>query len=135
MINFPTTGWFGDRTVALVNQILEHGIGRLMVTISIDGPKAVHEELRGLPGSWERGIETFRRLRGIRRPNFQVVVGMTLLAEERRTWWTRRLPPSARSSPISAGRNCTSTSATNRRTTSTTPATRAAARAPRRWAN
>ena len=81
MINFPTTGWFGDRTVALANQILDHGIGRLMVTISIDGPKAVHEELRGLPGSWDRGIETFRRLRGIRRPNFQAVVGMTLLAK------------------------------------------------------
>jgi MoaA/NifB/PqqE/SkfB family radical SAM enzyme len=81
MINFPTTGWFGDRTVSLVNEVLQRGIGRLMVTISIDGPKAVHEELRGLPGSWDRGIETFRRLRGIRRPNFQPVVGMTLLSK------------------------------------------------------
>ena len=39
----------------------------------------MHEELRGLPGSWDRGIETFRRLRGIKRPNFQAVVGMTLM--------------------------------------------------------
>ena len=37
-----------------------------MVTISIDGPKALHEEMRGLPGSLDRGIETFRRLRGIK---------------------------------------------------------------------
>ena len=37
--------------------------------------------MRGLPGSWDRGIETFRRLRGIRTRNFQVVVGMTLFAK------------------------------------------------------
>lgn len=79
LLNFPTTGWFGDKTMALVEAVLERGVGRLMTTISIDGPKALHEELRGLPGSWDRGIETFRRLRGIKRSNFQTVVGMTLM--------------------------------------------------------
>lgn len=81
LLNFPTTGWFGDRTVAAAEQILARGIGRLMITISIDGPKALHEEMRGLPGSWERGLETYRRLRGIKRSNFQAVVGMTLLGK------------------------------------------------------
>jgi MoaA/NifB/PqqE/SkfB family radical SAM enzyme len=79
LLNFPTTGWFGDRTLAVVRQVLGRGIGRLMVTISLDGPQPLHDELRGLPGSWERAIDTFRRLRGIRRSNFQAVVGMTLL--------------------------------------------------------
>ncbi len=81
LLNFPTTGWFGDKTVQLVERTLARGIGRLMVTISLDGPKALHEEMRGLPGSWERAIETLRRLRGIRRSNFQVVAGMTLLTK------------------------------------------------------
>lgn len=81
LLNFPTTGWFGDKTVALVERILARGVGRLMVTISIDGPKALHEEMRGLPGSFDRGLETFRRLRGIRRGNFQTVIGMTLMAK------------------------------------------------------
>jgi hypothetical protein len=81
LLNFPTTGWFGDRTVALVERILRRGIGRLMTTISIDGPKELHDAMRGLPGSWERGIETLRRLRTIRKRNFQVVVGMTLFAK------------------------------------------------------
>ncbi len=81
LLNFPTTGWFGDKTVSLVERTLARGVGRLMVTISIDGPKAVHEEMRGLPGSWDRGIETFRRLRAIKRSNFQTVVGMTLMAK------------------------------------------------------
>lgn len=79
LLNFPTTGWFGDRTIALVEDVLRRGIGRLMVTVSLDGPPEVHEELRGVRGSWLRGIETFRALRRIRQPNFEVVLGMTLL--------------------------------------------------------
>ena len=79
LLNFPTTGWFGDKTVTLVDNVLKRGVGRLMVTISIDGPKELHEQLRGLPGAWDRGIETFRRLRGINKSNFQTVVGMTLM--------------------------------------------------------
>ena len=81
LLNFPTTGWFGDKTVSLVERTLARGVGRLMVTISLDGPKALHEEMRGLPGSWDKAIETFKRLRGIKRPNFQSVIGMTLMAK------------------------------------------------------
>jgi MoaA/NifB/PqqE/SkfB family radical SAM enzyme len=79
LLNFPTTGWFGDKTVEIAEKTLKRGVGRLMMTISIDGPKALHEEMRGLPGSWDKGIETFRRLRGIKKSNFQTVVGMTLM--------------------------------------------------------
>jgi MoaA/NifB/PqqE/SkfB family radical SAM enzyme len=79
LLNFPTTGWFGDKTVQLVERTLARGVGRLMVTISMDGPKALHEEMRGLPGSWDKAIETYRRLRGIKRQNFQTVIGMTLM--------------------------------------------------------
>ncbi len=81
LLNFPTTGWFGDKTVQLVERTLARGIGRLMVTISLDGPKPLHEEMRGLPGSWDRAIDTYRRLRAIKRSNFQTVVGMTLLTK------------------------------------------------------
>ena len=79
LLSFPTTGWFGDKTVSLVEQPLARGVARLMVTISLDGPQRIHDSMRGLPGSWERAIETFRRLRGIRRGNLQTVIGMTLM--------------------------------------------------------
>jgi len=79
LLNFPTTGWFGDKTVSLVENTLARGVGRLMVTISLDGPRDLHDRLRGLPGSWDRAIETFRRLRAIRRRNFQTVIGLTLI--------------------------------------------------------
>ena len=81
LLNFPTTGWFGDRTVALVERILRRGVGRLMTTISIDGPQALHDDMRGLAGSWDRAVDTLQRLRGIKRRNFQVVAGMTLVAK------------------------------------------------------
>jgi MoaA/NifB/PqqE/SkfB family radical SAM enzyme len=81
LLNFPTTGWFGDRTMAIVERVLRRGIGRLMVTISIDGPREVHDAMRGLPGSWDRAVETLHRLRGIMARNFQVVAGMTLFAK------------------------------------------------------
>jgi MoaA/NifB/PqqE/SkfB family radical SAM enzyme len=81
LLNFPTTGWFGDKTLALVDRTLARGVGRLMVTISLDGPKALHEEMRGLAGSFDKAIETFKRLRGVRRSNFQTVIGMTLMAK------------------------------------------------------
>lgn len=81
LLNFPTTGWFGDKTVKVVENTLKRGVGRLMVTISMDGPKEVHEQMRGLPGSWDRAIETFRRLRGIKRSNFQPVIGMTVFTK------------------------------------------------------
>ena len=78
-----------------------------MVTISIDGPKALHEEMRGLPGSWDKGIETFRRLRGIKRSNFQTVIGMTLMAKnaEQGRRDDRRDP--AGDSRFHAARSCT----------------------------
>jgi len=79
LLNFPTTGWFGDKTISLVERTLARGVGRLMVTISLDGPRDLHDQLRGLPGSWDRAVETFRRLRGIARGNFQTVIGMTLI--------------------------------------------------------
>ena len=81
LLNFPTTGWFGDKTVQVVENTLKRGVGRLMVTISMDGPKEMHEQMRGLPGSWDRAIETFRRLRGIKRSNFQPVIGMTVFTK------------------------------------------------------
>src|ERR1700730_737445 len=80
LLNFPTTGWFGDRPVALAEQVLRRGVGRLMITISIDGPQELHDDMRGLAGSWDRAVDTLRRAGGLQRPQFQVVAGMTLVA-------------------------------------------------------
>ena len=72
-----------------------------MVTISIDGPKALHEEMRGLPGSFDKGH------RNVPAPARHPAVELSdrdrhdADGEERRRASTRRSPRSARSSPIS----------------------------------
>ena len=49
-----------------------------MVTISVDGPRPLHDGLRGMAGGWDRAIDAYRRLRD---PpfNFQAVVRMSLV--------------------------------------------------------
>ena len=99
LLNFPTTGWFGDKTVTLVERTLARGVGRLMVTISIDGPKALHEEMRGLPGSWDRGdrnVPAAARHRAVELPDGD---RHDADGEERRAGSTRRSPRSAQVIP------------------------------------
>jgi hypothetical protein len=123
LLNFPTTGWFGDKTVKLVERTLARGVGRLMTTISIDGPRELHEEMRGLKGSWDKGIETFRRLRGIKRSNFPDGGRHDADGQERQP--RRRDARAIREViPISAIGAAPERRATSRATTSTTSAIR-----------
>ena len=102
LLNFPTTGWFGDKTVSLVERTLARGVGRLMVTISLDGPKALHEEMRGLPGSFDRGDRDVPP--SARHPAIEFPDGHRDDAdgEERGQGRRRRWRRSARSSPTSS---------------------------------
>ncbi len=55
-----TTGALG-LTQARVDAMVEAGISG--VSVSIDGDEAVHDELRGVPGSWRRALAALERLR------------------------------------------------------------------------
>ncbi len=79
LLNFPTNGFQTDKIVSAVREILEHmSIPRLMVSVSLDGPPELHDRIRGLPGSWERVLTTFRQLRKLRSRRFSVFLGYTL---------------------------------------------------------
>ncbi len=49
----------------------------LAISISLDGPREVHDRIRALPGSWERAAETLDRLVRLRtaEPRFKVATG------------------------------------------------------------
>ena len=81
LLNFPTTGWFGDKTRLAGREDAERGVGRLMMTISIDGPKALHEEMRGLPGSWDKGDRDVPPSARHQAVELSDGVGMTLMAK------------------------------------------------------
>jgi MoaA/NifB/PqqE/SkfB family radical SAM enzyme len=79
LLHFPTNGALPDRAVAAAEAALERRPPQLILTVSLDGPRAVHDALRGVDGAWDGAIETFARLREL--PGVDVVLGMTLTVE------------------------------------------------------
>jgi MoaA/NifB/PqqE/SkfB family radical SAM enzyme len=61
-VSIPTNGWFPERIVASAARIAERLPGRLIITVSLDGFEATHDEMRQ-QGSFRKAHETIRRLR------------------------------------------------------------------------
>lgn len=78
LLDFPTTGQRTDRIVAGVERILASRVPKTLVTVSLDGPRDVHEDVRGVKGAFDRAIATFRELRKRRSGRFDVFLGTTL---------------------------------------------------------
>ena len=77
LLHFPTNGWFTDRTVRLAKDIAQkHPDRGLIITVSIDGPQAIHDGIRGRNGSFARALDTWTRLREI--AGLDVYVGTTV---------------------------------------------------------
>lgn len=83
LLDFPTTGQKTDRIVAGVERILARGVPKLLVTVSLDGPREVHEDVRGTRGAFDRALATFAALRKLRSRRFGCYLGMTLSAFNR----------------------------------------------------
>lgn len=78
LLHFPTNGFLTEKIVVDTKKILELSPHRLIVTVSLDGPEELHNKLRGVGGSWKRAIETYKRLKKIKKKNLEVYLGMTL---------------------------------------------------------
>ncbi len=77
VLHFPTNGWFTGQVVNACMLIREvRPDVELIVTVTIDGPRTVHDGLRGRPGAFDRATDTLRMLRSI--PGVKVVAGTTL---------------------------------------------------------
>jgi MoaA/NifB/PqqE/SkfB family radical SAM enzyme len=82
VLHFPTNGWFPQRAAEAARLVRARRPDlELLVTVSIDGPPALHDRLRGRPGSWDRAVETWRALRSI--PGVDVFVGTTVGRDNR----------------------------------------------------
>jgi len=79
LMNFPTNGLLTEEIVATVDSILANTrLPRLIVTISLDGPRDLHDRIRGVPGIFDNAVATFRALRERRSSRFSVYFGFTL---------------------------------------------------------
>lgn len=61
LLNITTNGSLPERIVEMSREI-KRMIKRLIVTVSIDGPEELHDQLRGVK-IWKNAIETFKMLR------------------------------------------------------------------------
>lgn len=79
LLNFPTNGYQTEVIVDTVREIISSSsFPRVMVTVSLDGPPELHDRIRNMPGSWDRAVETYERLRMLKNARFNVYFGMTL---------------------------------------------------------
>lgn len=79
LLDFPTNGFDTKLIVTSVKKILTlYNPAKLLVTVSLDGPPQLHDQIRNVSGSWESAVETFKQLRRLKNHKFNVFFGMTL---------------------------------------------------------
>lgn len=76
LVHFPTNGYFTEKIVRGVKQILKLCPRKLIITVSTDGDEAVNDYIRGVKGGWRRQIETYKKLHSIQ--GVHVVLGITI---------------------------------------------------------
>jgi len=73
IINIPTNGLLVDRVPEYVQRIADHCLeSQLVINVSIDGIGKEHDEIRCVPGNYERAVETFYRLKRLKEKNLSV---------------------------------------------------------------
>ncbi|MCO4773498.1 MAG: radical SAM protein [Deltaproteobacteria bacterium] len=76
VLHFPTNGTLPAKAVHAARAAVDATAAAVIVTVSLDGPRAVHDAIRGVDGAWRSALETFAALRDL--PGVEVVLGMTL---------------------------------------------------------
>ena len=69
-----------EMVVSRIREMLELGIPRMSITVSLDGHRELHDMIRGIPGNYDRAIGLFKALRELKRdhPNLFFVFGYTM---------------------------------------------------------
>ncbi|MBF0172846.1 MAG: radical SAM protein [Magnetococcales bacterium] len=74
----PTNAVEPERTVAGVRQLIRHAPDLFTLTLSLDGPPALHDRIRGIPGNWDSVMTVYRELEGLQTASFRIFFGFTL---------------------------------------------------------
>lgn len=81
VIKVATSGFFTDQVVTTWERVLAQRRDKYYgVTISFDGPRKVHDYIRGVPGSFSRAVTTLNQLKRLEQiyKNFEVDVHITV---------------------------------------------------------
>ncbi len=79
-LTIPTNGLLPRRIEEMTGRMLEHHRRSLVIAVSIDGVGELHDKIRGVPGNFEKCLETFRRLEALAatRKNLHLGVNTTV---------------------------------------------------------
>jgi MoaA/NifB/PqqE/SkfB family radical SAM enzyme len=73
IINIPTNGILSDRIPQLTRNIAAHcKNAHIVVNVSIDEIGDKHDEIRSVPGNYDKAVETVSALKALRMPNLSV---------------------------------------------------------------
>jgi len=81
IITIPTNSLCNpDILTNRIEKILQLGVPRLAITLSLDGYRELHEKIRGVPGNFDRVMEMAKRLRELqnKHTNLFFVFGYTM---------------------------------------------------------
>jgi radical SAM protein with 4Fe4S-binding SPASM domain len=80
LITTPTNGHLSDLIYENVKKVLGFFEKNYVITVSLDGPKTIHEKIRGIKGSWDKAVGTYRKLKELEKEhkNFKVFFGYTI---------------------------------------------------------
>jgi radical SAM protein with 4Fe4S-binding SPASM domain len=80
ILNVPTNGFLAEKIERDIPQILKLKIPNIIVTVSIDGNKKIHDYIRGIDGAFDRALLTFKMLKEFskRSRGFKVLFAYTI---------------------------------------------------------
>ncbi len=80
LLNITTNGLLVKETITTLKKILELKIPKIILVVSLDGPKETHDKIRGVKGNWDKAICLFTKLKELSSNNkrFQTYLGYTI---------------------------------------------------------
>lgn len=79
VINVTTNGLLSKEINKTINKIMSLNFSQIIITISLNGPPEIHNNIRGVNNSWEKSIETFQLLKPLEKfNNIRVYFGYTI---------------------------------------------------------
>lgn len=79
----PTNGWYSDRAEKAIDYICRKAPdSNIGVSLSIDGPREIHNEIRGNPESFDRCLETAGRLELLSNKYENLALGFNITLSE-----------------------------------------------------
>lgn len=86
IIDIPTNGSMPDRIERVLQRVLPKLGNRILdIQLSIDGPEAIHDEIRGIPGLFKKVLESYDILSRLRQqhPNLRIKMNLVYVNDNR----------------------------------------------------